>query len=188
MLAIVRFLRSLSYIFSSCLPMAVQIMFPVGMRCTYFYWVMIVETLSGREEAQQIAVQPTGSGLLNTARSGIDSCCFALFDMTREKPFRPFPEGRRRNQLIGPHLSLIRPQPPSPRAVHVLHRFSSNCLSWISTFPIQSLASPIPYSSHLASLGKPWSTGLSPPTPGPHVSATPSNPDPDTETTQKKDR
>ena len=142
MLAIVRFLRSLSYIFSSCLPMAVQIMFPVGMRCTYFYWVMIVETLSGREEAQQIAVQPTGSGLLNTARSGIDSCCFALFDMTREKPFRPFPEGRRRNQLIGPHLSLIRPQPPSPRAVHVLHRFSSNCLSWISTFPIQLLAYP----------------------------------------------
>lgn len=142
MLAIVRFLRSLSYIFSSCLPMAVQIMFPVGMRCTYFYWVVIVETLSGREEAQQTAVQPTGSGLLNTARSGLDSCCFALLDRTREKPFRPFPEGRRRNQLIGPHLSLIRPQPPSPRAVHVLHRFSSNCLSWISTFPIQLLASP----------------------------------------------
>jgi hypothetical protein len=34
-----------------------------------FFWVVIVETLSGREEAQQIAVQPTGSGLLNTACS-----------------------------------------------------------------------------------------------------------------------
>ncbi len=69
MLAIVRFLRSLSDIFSSCLPMASADYVPSRNEMHVFFWVVIVETLSGREEAQQIAVQPTGSGLLNTACS-----------------------------------------------------------------------------------------------------------------------